>query len=74
MPSGIGAATPAHNNTTIDLNDYGSLKKDSSSQPLIRAIKGELLKLSQSTRGKTRIQELDSNFGGGGDGLGDTNC
>ena len=73
MPSGIGAATPAHNNTTIDLNDYGSLKKDSSSQPLIRAIKGELLKLSQSTRGKTKIQELDSNFGGGG-GVGDTNC
>ena len=33
--------------------------KKSSSQPLIRAIKDELLKLSQKTPGRTKVQELN---------------
>ena len=33
--------------------------KKNSSQPLIRAIKEELLKLSQKTPGRTKIQELN---------------
>jgi len=50
-------ATP--HKTTIDLSDVGPLQKDASSQPLIQAIKQELLKLSHSTKGKTRVQELN---------------
>ena len=33
--------------------------KKNSSQPLIRAIKEELLKLSQKTPGRTKVQELN---------------
>ncbi|XP_057317270.1 uncharacterized protein LOC130662415 isoform X4 [Hydractinia symbiolongicarpus] len=43
--------------TTLDMDDFGESKK-SNSQPLIRAIKEELLKLSQNAQGKTKIQAL----------------
>ena len=52
--------TPAGvHSTTLDMSDLGDFKKGSS-QPLIRAIKEELLKLSQSSQGKTKITELSS--------------
>ena len=46
--------------TTIDMttSPYASLGYGETPQPLIRAIKDELLRLSQTARGRTQIKEL----------------
>ena len=45
--------------TILDMNDVGGdPRKKGSSQPIIRAIKEELLKLSHNGR-KTKIQEMN---------------
>ena len=52
------APRPPPRYTTIDMKDTGYPSKQDTPQPLIRAIKDELLRLSQNAQGKTRIQEL----------------
>ena len=58
MPKSFEPMRPHH--TSIDMSNpiYDSQLYGSSPQPLIRAIKDELLRLSRSAKGKTEIQDL----------------
>ena len=53
MPRDYIADIRTHS-TMLNMTD-----KKNSSQPLIRAIKEELLKLSQKTPGRTKVQEVN---------------
>ena len=57
-PKAFDSMQPRH--TSIDMTNpiYDSLPYGTSPQPLIRAIKDELLRLSRNPKGKTQIQEL----------------
>ncbi|XP_065646821.1 uncharacterized protein LOC100199397 isoform X6 [Hydra vulgaris] len=51
---------PQSHSTVLDMNDYGDIKRKPGSQPLIRAIKDELQRLSNSAQGRTKVQEFQT--------------
>ena len=51
---------PQAHSTILDMNDFGDTKSKAGSQPLIRAIKEELQRLSNSAQGRTKVQEFQT--------------
>lgn len=51
---------PQHTSIDMTTSPYTGLGYGETPQPLIRAIKDELLRLSQHARGRTQIQELNT--------------
>ncbi len=60
LKSTLNSTPQRPNYTSIDMRNtpYDSPGMSETPQPLIRAIKEELLRLSQTARGRTQIQEL----------------